>query len=117
MLKRPEDNELPEAQETTSLPARETTQTPDVKAICQGSLIVLPQGINVSEHADERCGDSSLIIAQEVAKDEVRHPLAISQLGGRLLPLLRQKIPQVPHLQDNAGGTFTSRRITKAQNH
>ena len=100
MLEGPKHGELPEAQETIGLLAREAAQTPDVEAICQGSPVVLPQGIDVSKHANDGCGDDVLIIAQETAENEVRHPLGISQLVGRLAQLLFQKLLQIHHLQN-----------------
>jgi hypothetical protein len=84
-----------------------------VKAIRQGPLVILSQGVDISEHADNGCGDSGLIIAQEATEDKVCRPLAISQLGGRLLLLPFQKIPQVPEPQDNTPSTLNSCRIIK----
>ena len=99
MLKRSEDGELPEAEEADRLPAREAMQTPDVKPICQRSLIVLPQGIDIPEHANEECGYSGLVIAKKAAEDKVSSPLMVSQLSRRLIHLPPQEIPQIPELQ------------------
>ena len=71
MLERLEDGELPEAEKTNCLSVREATQTPDVKTVRQRSPIILPQGVHISEHADDECGYSRLVIAKKTAEDEV----------------------------------------------
>jgi hypothetical protein len=78
MLERPENGELPEAEKTDCLLAREAAQTPDVEPICQRFPIILPQGVDILEPADDGCGYSRLVIAKETAEDEVCCPLTIS---------------------------------------
>jgi hypothetical protein len=77
MLKCPEDSELPEAEKTDRLSTGEATQAPDVKPVCQCSPIVISQSVDVSEHADDRCGNGRLVVAEEAAEDEVGNPLTI----------------------------------------
>ena len=77
MLERPENGELPEAEKTNRLPAREAAQTLDVEPICQRPPFILPQGVDISEHADNGCGCSRLVITKETTEDEVCCPLTI----------------------------------------
>ena len=99
MLECPEDGELPEAEEADRLSMGEAAQTPDVKPICQCSPIIIPQSVDIPEHADDGCGYSGLFIAKEAAKDEVSNPLTISQLRRRLVHLPPQEVPQILDLQ------------------
>ena len=75
MLECPEDGELPEAEEADRLPAREAMQTPDVKPICQSPPVILPQSVDIPEHANNGFRDGGPVIAQETAEDEICHPL------------------------------------------
>ena len=78
MLKCPEESELPEAEETDSLSTGEAAQAPDVKPVCQCPPIIIPQSVDVSKHADDRCGNGRLVVPKEATEDEVCCPLAIS---------------------------------------
>ena len=62
MLKGPVESELPEAEEAGSLSTGEAAQAPDVKPVCQRPPILIPQSVNVSEHADNGCGNERLVI-------------------------------------------------------
>jgi hypothetical protein len=116
MLKCPEESELLEAEETGDLSTGEATQAPDVKPIRQCSPIIIPQSINISEHADNGCGNGRLVIPKEAAEDEVGSPLAISQLRRRLLYLPHQEIPQITDLQIEKLLTHNDGWISNAQN-
>ena len=105
MLECPEDGELPEVEETVRLPTREAAQTPDVKPISQCSPIIIPQSVDIPEHADDGCGYSGLVIAKKATEDEVSSPLTISQLSRRLVHLPSQKVPQIPDLRTRYGLT------------
>ncbi len=78
MLKGPEKGKLPEAEKADRLPTRETAQAPDVEPVCQCFPIILPQGVDVPEHADDGYGYSRLVIAEKAAEDEVSSPLTVS---------------------------------------
>ena len=78
MLKGTENGKLPEAEKADRLPTRKAAQAPDVKSICQCSPVVLPQGIDVSEHADDGRGNGRLVVPEEAAEDEICCPLVIS---------------------------------------
>ena len=56
MLECPENGELPEAMEADRLSTREAAQAPNIKTISQCSLVIVPQSIDVTEHANDRCG-------------------------------------------------------------
>jgi hypothetical protein len=57
VLKGPEDGKLPEAKKADRLPTRITAQTPDVKSICQGTPVILPQGVDIPEHTNNGRGN------------------------------------------------------------
>ena len=78
MLKGLEDGKLPEAEKADRLPTRIAAQAPDVKSICQGSQVVLPQSVDISKHADDGCGNGRLVVPEEAAEDEICCPLVIS---------------------------------------
>jgi hypothetical protein len=116
MLKGPENGKLLKAEKTDRLPTREVAQTPDVEPVCQRSPIVLPQGVNVSEHADDGRGYSRLVVAEKTAKDEVHCPLAISQLGRRLIPIPPRNIRQIANPQGRKPNAIYGIRIINTQN-
>jgi hypothetical protein len=88
MLKCPKDSELPEAEKIDRLSTGEAAQAPDVKPVCQCSPVIISQSVDVSEHADDRCGYGRLVVAEEAVEDEIGDPLTISQLCRSLLYLL-----------------------------
>ena len=116
MLERPKDGELPKAEEIDRLLAGETVQAPDVKPICQRSPIILPQSVDILEHADNGCGNSGLVVAEKVAEDEVCSPLMISQLSRGLVLLPPQEVPQIPNPQGKKSLTLNGIRVIDAQN-
>ena len=116
MLKDPEDGELPEAEKADRLPTRITTQTPDVKSICQRPLVILPQSVDISKHADDGHGNGRLVVPKKTAEDEICCPLAISKLSGGLLPVPPQDVRQISNPHGRRLGTVYSTIIIEAQN-
>jgi hypothetical protein len=114
MLECPKECELPEAEETGGLSTGEAAQAPDVKSIRQCSPVIIPQIINISEHADNECGNGRLVIPKEAAENELGSPLAISQLRRRLLHIPHQEIPQITDLQVEKLLTHNGGRIIDA---
>ena len=116
MLEYPEDSELLEAEEADRLSTGEVAQTPDVKPICQRSPVIIPQRVDIPEHADDGCGYSGLVIAKKAAEDEVSSPLTVSQLSRRLVHLPPQEVPQITDLQGRKLLTLNGVRVITAQN-
>ena len=116
MLECPEDNELPETVKADRLSTGEATQAPDVKPVGQCSSVIISQGVNVLEHADDRCGYGRPVVAKEEPEDEIGDPLTISQLCRRLLYLPPQSISQISDPQRRKLLTLNGSRIIDAQN-
>jgi hypothetical protein len=68
MLKGPENGKLPEAEKADRLPTRKAKQAPDVKSICQRSLVILPQSVDISKHADDGRGTVDLSFPRKQLK-------------------------------------------------
>ena len=94
----------------------ETAQAPNIKTVCQCSPIIVSQSIDISEHADDRCGYGRLVVAKEATEDEIGDPLTVSQLCKRLLYLPPQNISQISDPQRRKPLTLNGGRIIDAQN-